>query len=392
MQDQTIASHLTPRSAVDFSDPKLLAQIWEFGAGHLCSYLIALAAVQRGLDVTFYGSSLDSRSAGRSRAFTSAVPRLFSISDGKRSCFFDQSSGFDTGNDAWEVARDKGKSKAAFIRSGVPTPNGIMANTSVPKQLAEFLRYSTARKFVAKPSDGSLGRGVVVDLDRNGVIELVQRGGKNLTLVEEQIEGREYRVYVAGGRVAAAYEKPGCFVVGNGKLTIAQLIAERNRKRQQNPYLAKSLIDPVFAANFLARSRIPINAVPILGAAIKLHHAKNIAIGGIPRECTETLSPACANAAVAACAAVGLANAGVDVIVDARGPHVLELNSRAHIGGHSFPFDGTGCGNATAEAIVDIHFPTPHAVRDLTRIIDAKALNAAFAEHGAKTVHPVRLL
>lgn len=392
MQDQTIASHLTPRSAVDFSDPKLLAQIWEFGAGHLCSYLIALAAVQRGLDVTFYGSSLDSRSAGRSQALKSTRPRLFTVSGGNRSFFFDQSFGSLTGQKVSALSAHKGATKAKFIQAGVPTPNGMLADEKTLRQLVQFLSLSSATQFIIKPHDGSLGKGVEVNLGRHEVLDGVRRAGKRLTLVEEQIVGREYRVYVVNGRIAAAYEKPGCFVIGNGKSTIAQLIAERNRKRTFNPYLAKSPIDPTRVTDYLSRAGILMTKVPVFGERVDLNHAKNISSGGIPRDCSETLSEKVVKAAIAACHAIDMLNAGVDIIEDESGPFVLELNVRAHIGGHSFPFEGKGVGNAVAEAIIDHYFPADGIRRDTTRIIDAAHLNAAFSKDGDKTVCPVRLL
>lgn len=54
-------------------------------------------------------------------------------------------------------------------------------------------------------------------------------------------------------------------------------------------------------------------------------------------------------------------NAGLDIMVSGEGdhakPYVLEINQRPHIGTHSFPMEGTGQGNAVAEAIVDFYFP-----------------------------------
>jgi hypothetical protein len=49
---------LTPRSDVDFTLPQHRDALLSRGKTDLSVYLMALAAYQRGLDVTFYGSSV----------------------------------------------------------------------------------------------------------------------------------------------------------------------------------------------------------------------------------------------------------------------------------------------------------------------------------------------
>lgn len=76
---------------------------------------------------------------------------------------------------------------------------------------------------------------------------------------------------------------------------------------------------------------------------------------------------ALAEAAVAACEAIGLSVSGVDLIVADEGGqpvgYVIKLNQCPHIGSHIFPTDGPGQANAFAEAIVDYHFSETIHVR-----------------------------
>jgi hypothetical protein len=95
--------------------------------------------------------------------------------------------------------------------------------------------------------------------------------------------------------------------------------------------------------------------VPALGEKVQL---LNTAYGVEHRDVTAIVPAAVKVVAVKATQAIGLPNAGVDIILGEDGnPVVLEVNQRSYIGAHSFPSDGEHQGNRVAEAIVDYYFP-----------------------------------
>lgn len=127
--------------------------------------------------------------------------------------------------------------------------------------------------------------------------------------------------------------------------------------------------------------------VPALGERVILSVSNNQADGGDAVGQTGNLDPDLARLAIAACNAVGVPNAAVDMMVDGARAYVLEVNARAGIIGHSCVSSGTGAGNAVAEAIVDWYFPTPDGALPVRSraMLDCTDLLAAFARDGVKT-------
>lgn len=379
---------LTPRSDVDFTLPQHREALLSRGKSDLSVYLMALAAYQRGLDITFYGSSVAARHMAWGVPIESSFPRLFVISDGKKSHLFNSTVGDLTSAYAAALAANKEQSKQLFKKAGIATPGGVLFNGRNHLAVDNFLTRSGSSSFIIKPVSGSLSRGVLVRLNKNDVRQYLKRFGEDRKLlVEENILGREYRVYVVDDRIAATYERRGVFVVGNGRDTVAQLIQNRNARVKEDPLSIYYPIDLARASDFLAICGQTLQQTPVLGQKIHLDLTKNRREGGVYADVTLALREDVAQTAIRAAKAADLPNSGIDIIENDDGIFVLEVNVRAGIGPHSLPFEGPGSGNAIAEAIVDHYFPSPEPIcRDSTLALNFEQVNRAFQKDGTKTV------
>lgn len=101
---------------------------------------------------------------------------------------------------------------------------------------------------VVKPTLGSLGKGVTTNIQNEDELSIAIQAIKdnyeyyNEIIIEEYVEGDEYRVYVVGNEVSAVTKKVTANVIGDGVSNVNQLIRMKNKERKKNPYLVRKLI------------------------------------------------------------------------------------------------------------------------------------------------------
>lgn len=367
---ESLNAALAGRPKVNFNDPFMRYAAMQAKGISLCAFLVTLAAFQRGLKVTFHyeRASFDPRFA--KAKMQGHRGELFSISNGTRTHTFSRTLGDLTDPTANAIAEDKHLTKAALKRAGVRTPEGIVVDKSQTALVEKFLAQHPGKRFVVKPHDGSLGKDVHANLASNDVISAVNSIPNSRVIVEEFVQGTEYRVTVVVGRHVAAYAKTRANVVGDGNSTIRQLIAQKNQRRAANPRLHEALIKDIEKINsFLKKKDLSLESRPQEGEMVFLTEKLSILGGGDTEDVTACASPSLFDAAVKASAAIGIVSAGLDMILsddgDSAVPYILEINQRPRIGSHSFPMEGPGQGNAVAEAIIDYYFP--ETIRDRTQ-------------------------
>lgn len=343
------------RPRVDFADPLMRhAALQAKGIG-LCSFLVTLAAFQRGLQVSFHyeRASFDARFANAK--LQGHRGELFSIGNGTRTHVFSRTLGDRTAAAANAIAEDKHLTKRALAQAGVRTPEGIVAERGQATLIEKFVARDPTRRFVVKPLAGSLARGVHADVAAGAVPGIVRQMSVSRVLVEEYVAGVECRATVVDGRCVAVSRRAAPTVTGDGTASIEALVARRSAALAGNPFFGPiECTDEVKA--YLARQGLVPASVPPAGRDVQL---LNTSYGVGHEDVTGSIGEAVMRQAVKAAHALGLPVCGIDLIVDAAGEVcVLELNQRPYIGMHSFPsLGGGGQGNAVAEAIVDFYFP-----------------------------------
>lgn len=333
-----------------------------FGGGKLSSYCLALEAWRRGLQVTFLPPD---------------GTRVL-VSDGETSVRFNHSRTDRITDEAYRVVESKYETSEALRNAGIPVPASYQfdTNSSDFQEIADTAE-SLGYPVVLKPVRGSVGRGVFANIRsvedlRHYYNHLIEKLRVRRIVLERHHFGDDFRVYVVGNRYVAACKRIPANVVGDGRSTIDELIAQKNVVRRENPFLSGGLIVKDYEVKeMIRRAGYTLKSVLPAGEKVALREKANASAGGDVVDVTHELPERIQQASVQAVQAVdGLPAAGVDVLwdpVNSAGREddfvIIEMNSRAHIGVNMYPTHGAG--QDVPKALIDEYFPhTPRREAD----------------------------
>lgn len=202
---------------------------------------------------------------------------------------------------------------------------------------------------VLKPAIGAHGRHVYANIENlqefNELLPLVFTKGMGEVLIEEYVEGKDYRLLVVGDKVSASIERIRAHVIGDGMSTIRKLIYKFN----QNPLIGKKFERPlckIILNNEVKRNLKKLgkkfSSVPKDKEIIYLRQNANISTGGISKDVSDIVCPKVKDLAVRATKAIGMVISGVDIIYNEKTnkAYVLELNDTPGIDIHHYPVFG----------------------------------------------------
>ncbi len=216
------------------------------------------------------------------------------------------------------IAHEKDLTKRLLKSCGVPVPEGEIVDSA---EAAWEAAQEIGLPVVVKPSDGNHGRGVALDLstreDVMAAFEVASQQGSEV-IVERHLVGLEHRLLVVGGRVVAAARGDAAWVVGDGRSTVAELVASQiNSDPRRGPtedfplgliLLDGERRDPVVLLD-LQRQGLSPAAVPESGRRVLIQRNGNVSV-----DCTDEVHSEVAHAVCLAARVVGLDIAGIDVV------------------------------------------------------------------------------
>lgn len=188
------------------------------------------------------------------------------------------------------AARDKRLCAKILRDFGLPVPNQLSVGTADQAVAA-------ARKIgypvVVKPADLDGGHGVhaglLTDRQVTNAFDEASRLSKRI-LVEQFINGNDYRFQVFNGNVFWVVRRRPAGVIGNGHQTIAQLVAALNARRAERgthvptDQMAEQGREAVVldgeADIWLAAQGLGMDSVPVKGQRVRLAGAANVSRGG----------------------------------------------------------------------------------------------------------------
>jgi cyanophycin synthetase len=263
------------------------------------------------------------------------------------------------------IAQDKQLTRALLQAVGVPVPEGRPVSDA---QDAWRAAEELGPPVVVKPQYGNHGRGVATNLStRDQVVSAyaAAREEGSSIIVEHFIPGSDYRLLVIGDRLVAAALREPAHVIGDGRSTITELVAEVNRDPRRSDGHATVLsfitLDAVGLAVLAEQGYTP-DSVPRAGQRVLIRRNGNLSTGGTAEDVTDRVHPEVAARAVESARAVGLDIAGVDVVaVDIGQPlesqrgAVVEVNAGPGLRMHLEP--SAGRPRPVGEAVVASLFP-----------------------------------
>ena len=267
----------------------------------------------------------------------------------------------ETSNIAVRIASDKQLTKQLLEEAGVPVPKGETV-TSIEDALGAARRIGVP--VTVKPLDANQGKGVTVNCRTSEEIEqayaFARKHGRRI-IVERHVEGFDYRVLVAGGKVAAASMRRPAHVVGDGKQSIRDLVAVENRnpaRGEGHTNILTQIALDAHAEELLRKQGVEPDTVPDAGAVVYLRGNANLSTGGTAEDVTDQLPESTRQLCVRAAAKIGLDMAGIDIVcrdiglpLEAQGGAVIEVNAAPGIRMHQYPSSGQP--RDAGEAIID---------------------------------------
>jgi len=329
---------------------------------NICSYSIALEAWRRGLQVRIHDKAFNHYSITLKREIKIFG---FAISSKTISYSMNRSLIKKTPKESKDICRNKDLAKQFLIRANVPVAQGKRFRPETSNE--EILDYAKKLGFpvVLKPNNSTLGFGVYENIKDEATLKekltlLRDELKRKDVLIEQHIEGEEYRLFVINNKVIGAIKRVPANILGNGVDSVQCLIEQKNKSRRKNPFLFRwpILIDDEVLKN-LNKVGYNLDSIPGDGELIFLRERPSLINGGDSIDVTDTISEEVKKTAIKANNAIpNLISSGIDIIVprvrNSQGV-VLELNYRPQIGNILFPVKGQA--RDIPSAIIDYLFP-----------------------------------
>ncbi len=260
------------------------------------------------------------------------------------------------------IASDKDLTKRLLRQVGVPVPHGRAVHSAHDAWIAA---QEIGFPVVVKPCSANHQRGISIELTTKDEIMqaydfAVEAGETTDILVEQYALGQHHRLLVVGNKLVAAAKGHSECVVGDGVLTIKELVAIVNsdprRGEAYNDQLGTLLLSAP-AIIELNKQGLTVDSIPEKDRVVTVRRT-----GDLTTDCTDAVHPETAEQAVIAARVVGLDIAGLDVLAtDISRPlaeqkgAVVEVNAGPSLSPHVSPLYGKP--QKVGDAIVSMLFP-----------------------------------
>jgi cyanophycin synthetase len=276
-----------------------------------------------------------------------------------------------TGSIAVDIACDKEETKNLLEAAEIPVPKGrIVYSEEGLKEAIERIKYP----IVTKPVDGNHGKGATTNIlnweDAVRGLEAAKKYSRGV-IVEKFITGEDHRVLVINYKfVAAAIRKPAA-VVGDGKLTIQQLIDKTNEDPRRGYGHEKTLtqikVDD-FTMDILHKKGLTLESVLPKNEELFLKPTANLSTGGTATDVTDLVHPDNIFICERIARIIGLDICGIDIMAEnltdplgQTGGAVLEVNAAPGFRMHIDP--AVGIPRNVAEPVIDMLYPIGSTAR-----------------------------
>jgi len=265
-----------------------------------------------------------------------------------------------------ELACDKEGTKQILRDAGVPVPRGTVIRYL--DELEAAIEDVGGYPIVIKPLDGNHGRGITIDINSWDDAQNAYDHAKEVSqaiIVERFYRGSDHRVLVINGKVVAVAERVPAHVIGDGNLTVQELIDQTNldpnRGDGHENVLTNIVVDRT-SMDLLQRQGYTLDSVLAPGDICYLRATANLSTGGIAVDRTDDIHPENIWLAQRVAKIIGLDIAGIDVVTpditqplrDVDGV-IVEINAAPGFRMHVCPSQGLP--RNVAAPVMDMLFP-----------------------------------
>ncbi len=303
--------------------------------------LMMIEALKKDYIVEFYPSSPSTNSG------------IVRVEKKRKEAYFRSTTLLTTPSYGVFAADNKALMHSLLEAKGVPMPDTVVLS---PDDAANkgYAMLDEYKKVVVKPVGTDHGDGVTVGVSTKGQLEKAVTFARSVSpkdapdiLVQQQVDGEEYRFLVVDRKVVAVAGRRPPYVTGDGKRTVSALIDEKNsdprRGDGHNAELTKIDSKDVIhhkGAAFMKK-------VPAKGERVQLLDTSNLSRGGEAIDYTDVASKELKKLAVLAAESSFLGVGGIDIMTDdittqdLSQSYVIETNLGPGIRMHTYPSEGT---------------------------------------------------
>jgi cyanophycin synthetase len=196
-------------------------------------------------------------------------------------------------NEAVINAKNKITTSQILSKNNIPIPKFVEIDLSlnVNEIIDKIEKNNIKYPIVMKPINGTFGKDVYTDIDTKNEIEItikeLKKYGK--VVVEEQIDGDCYRIFVFNGKVLDIIKREKPYIIGDGYHTIKELIEERNQENLKMNLLQINNISNILIKKqgYSFESVPPVGKKIIISNVINMHNGARISripISNVPKE------------------------------------------------------------------------------------------------------------
>ena len=252
------------------------------------------------------------------------------------------------------IMENKTVTKKILHQHGLRVPKGEEFQT-IEQALRAYDLFAT-KPFVVKPKTTNYGLGISIFKeganyeDYQKAITLAFKEDSSI-LVEEFLNGTEYRFFVLKDQVYAVLLRVPANVKGDGKHTIEELVMEKNRDplRGSDHRTPLESIQLGELENLMLKGQgYQMDSIPQQDEIVYLRENSNISTGGDSIDVTDEIPDDYKKIAVDAVAALGVKISGIDLIIEnteVPAAHknaygIIEANFNPSMYMHIYPYKG----------------------------------------------------
>ncbi len=276
-----------------------------------------------------------------------------------------------TSSIAVDLASNKDETKRMLQDAAIPVASGITISTIAG--VDDAIR-KVGFPLVFKPLDGNHGRGISINIrTREDAIAAFEHAAKisRKVIVERFITGYDFRVLVIDNKMVAAALRDPAHVVGDGQLTIQQLIDKENTDPRRG-YGHENVLTLISVdrdtLDLLDKKGYTLETVPAAGEKVFVKSTANLSTGGTSVDVTDHVHPQNVFICERISKIIGLDICGIDIMaknlsepLNETGGVILEVNAAPGFRMHIAPSEGLP--RNVAGHVIDMLYPPGKSAR-----------------------------
>jgi glutamate--cysteine ligase len=250
------------------------------------------------------------------------------------------------------IMENKSVTKKVLSENNIKVPQGIEVNSM--DEALNVIKNFINIPIVIKPKSTNFGLGISIfkdGTDKESIKRAFEIAFKhdNTVLIEEFIQGKEYRFLVINDKVMGILHRVPANVKGNGINSIKELVEVKNQDPLRGYHYVTPLEKIILDENaelFLKQQNKDFSYIPEKNEVVYLRENSNISTGGDSIDYTNDIPERFKKIAVQATKAVNARICGVDMMLEDYSDEssnyaIIELNFNPAIHIHCYPYKGS---------------------------------------------------